>query len=146
MIKYTYAKGRLLDAPNTYFYTPYYGIEFINAWKADRLRVLRALGKPIRFQGGKREEAEILLRRLVQKFEVTKHVDNGLYVETAEIFEAAYAKHKKLTYLNALLKIIDTLCSISRNLDKRQKQRLAWLILREFKHVSVLGRTAGVSI
>lgn len=146
MVEYTYAKGCLLDAPNTYFYTPYYGIKFINAWKADRLRILKALGKPLKNPTGRGEDTEISLRRLVQKFEVTKRVDDGLYVETAEAFEAAYAKHKKLTYLNALLKIMDTLCSISRDLDKRQKQRLAWLILQEFKHVSALGRTVGVSI
>lgn len=168
-MKYAYAKGRLLDVPNTYFYTPYYGMEFIKAWKTERLRILKVSGKPVKTGGSiksprdRREDIEILLRQLVRKFEITKRIytsyrnglrpadgagykDYELYLKTAGLFEAAYAKFKKLIYLNAFLKIMDTLCSISHNLNKRQKQRLAWLILRESRHVSALGRTAGVYI
>ena len=39
---YPYAEGKLLEKPNTYFYTPFQGTDFIQAWLASRKRVLDA--------------------------------------------------------------------------------------------------------
>ena len=36
---YPYAQGNLLETPNTYFYTPFQGMDFIQAWLEVRRRV-----------------------------------------------------------------------------------------------------------
>jgi len=90
-----------------------------------------------------------ILDQIVKRFEVSKRIhviytanfhplekenfhDLSLYVFAAEIFEKAYSCSKKLTYLNALLKCLDTLCAVSDQLlsDKNSPQQMqqAYLI------------------
>lgn len=102
------------------------------------------------------------LARLVKKFETTKRIheayderfravdrgrfgDRGLYVRLAEVFEAAYATHGDLQYLNVLFKCIDTLCSFADRLDEGQGARLAALIGRELFHVENLCAEKGIT-
>ena len=92
------------------------------------------------------------LNKLLQRFEVTKRIhvtypenfrpnanisfnNLYLYVVFAQVLERAYQKLGKLYYLNALIKIIDTLCSMTNDLLDKEKKALAWLIINEFKHI-----------
>ncbi|MEK9132849.1 MAG: hypothetical protein AAB606_04040 [Patescibacteria group bacterium] len=96
----------------------------------------------------KETEFKNILNKLVQKFEVSKrwyskydasmkaadktaYHDLELYVRGAEIFESAFAAFGDLPYLNALLKSIDTLCSVCEKLDAGQRGRLARMISSE---------------
>jgi len=93
------------------------------------------------------------LDRLVQRFEVSKRVheaysakwrpvdpgnyhDLSLYLRFAEVTEAAYVQARLLTYLNVLLKVIDTLAALRVQLDGESRSRLARLILCERAHVT----------
>ena len=54
------------------------------------------------------------------------------------VFEAAYGVTQDLVYLNALLKCVDTLCSVQDLLGEDGRARLAWLIGREGAHIEAL--------
>ncbi len=41
--EYTYDKGQLLVEPNTYFYTKYYGWDFIEAWRRSRDMIIEEI-------------------------------------------------------------------------------------------------------
>ena len=105
-------------------------------------------------------ETKIWLDRLVAKFEVTKRIhpdydaefralepdhyrDLSLYVKLARIFELAYAATQNIVYLNALLKVIDTLSSVKAQLPNDLRATLAWLIVREKQHVIALAEKVG---
>ena len=62
--------------------------------------------------------------------------DLSLYLRFAEVIEAAYAQTRLLTYLNVLLKIIDTLAAHRGHLDASFGPRFARLVLRERDHVN----------
>jgi methionyl-tRNA formyltransferase len=42
-VPYPYASGDRLEQRNTYFYTPYFGIAFLEAWRQQRAQALREL-------------------------------------------------------------------------------------------------------
>ncbi|MGR3175978.1 MAG: hypothetical protein ACUZ8N_15480 [Candidatus Scalindua sp.] len=105
--------------------------------------------------------ATCLIDNLVKRFEVTKrihsaygagfkpvdkkaYVDYGLYVRMAEVLECAYSIFKKLPYLNVLLKCVDTLCSISEDLNPNQRSRLGRIIAEERRHVKDLAQSRGI--
>lgn len=95
------------------------------------------------------------IERFRRKFEVTKTIHRfydekwnpvnkggmhelSLYVRLAQIFEAVYSSKGKVTYLNVLLKIIDSLISVKHDLSKEQMEYVNWLILREREHIDEL--------
>jgi methionyl-tRNA formyltransferase len=43
-VDYIYSRGNLIDERNTYFYTPYWGLPFIEAWRKDRESSIKNLG------------------------------------------------------------------------------------------------------
>ena len=45
--KYPYATGDLINKPNSYFYSPYHGIQFIDYWRKARSEVLACLPEPV---------------------------------------------------------------------------------------------------
>lgn len=189
---YTYTSGNLLEKSNTYFYSQYYGRDFLEAWESDRGRVYSALGSELQPVTGRpnllkslddkvkagesldtyfifdavqgalveqkiadRTVLKYFIDKLVQKFEVskrwylkynalfrvedkTKYDDLELYVRGAEIFCEAFAFFGDLPYLNALLKSIDTLCSVYKKLNAKQCGRLASLISKESKYINSL--------
>lgn len=201
---YPYAHGALLDNPQTYFYTPYQGAEFLRAWRNARSAVQSSAGAPgvppagtihalpaqwlqriaveaeIETQlllestygalrSSRRDEydqLDILLARLVKKFEVSKrwydyygpqfrplykdgpraYRNLGLYVRAAEVFEVAYTHRIILSFLNVFIKSLDTLCALVDQLNQDQRARLSWLIDREKFHVSVLAQAVNVSL
>ena len=86
--------------------------------------------------------------QLVKRFEVSKRIHEALtkdfkpvdkdryhnlnlYLRTAEIFSLTYEKIGQLTYLNAFLKILDTLCGFFPEFHDEQKVRLSYLIQKE---------------
>ncbi|MEH6834034.1 MULTISPECIES: hypothetical protein [Falsihalocynthiibacter] len=96
-------------------------------------------------QSGK---AGFWLDRLVHKFETTKYLhraydknfraidrtkreDLDLYVRFAEVLVISFQADGKLPKLNALLKVIDTLCSVRSQLSTDLQRRLAGLIQNE---------------
>lgn len=180
---YPYASGDRLEQRNTYFYTPYLGAAFLDAWRQQRSGALRALSAtpsaaacrvdnpaPVpratdrlledlhrELTAGLHLEGELMaeLNRLVQRFEVSKRLHGEYdarwrptdtadyrsmerYVCFAEILDLAHERTGALPYLNALLKIVDTLTSLPETLNARQRARLAGLIAREREHVERL--------
>lgn len=105
-----------------------------------------------------------LLDQLIRKFETTKRIhaayrrddfravdpaayrDPVLYLRSAEIFEAAYARAGRLQGLNALLKIIDTLTGLATSFNRGDAARLARLIALERRHVGHIAARLGVSL
>ena len=100
-------------------------------------------------------EIRSVLDRLVQRFEVTKrlHGEYGpnwrpvdpmdyrrmeRYVRFAEILHLAYQSTGGLPYLNALLKVMDTLTASRSALNAQQLTRLRALIVHEQNHVNRL--------
>ena len=86
--------------------------------------------------------------RLLQRFEVTKRIydfytaefragsgssfrELGLYLSFAELMIAAERFSRALPYVNALLKVVDTLAALHSDLDFELKGRLAWIIHQE---------------
>ncbi|MBU1040862.1 MAG: hypothetical protein KKF77_07180 [Proteobacteria bacterium] len=95
------------------------------------------------------------LDKITHKFEVAKRFhhryderfravepgeyrDLGLYIRAGEILLLAYAALGHLTYLNAAMKIIDTLCAVSAGLDAAEGARLSALISQELAAVEAL--------
>ena len=106
------------------------------------------------------DEVADWLDRLVKKFEVTKRIHRaygpgfraidpddhrlmGRYVRLAEVFDAAWTGRGELTYLNALLKCMDTLAALHDRLDAAERARLARLLARERAHVEALADRTG---
>jgi hypothetical protein len=90
---YPYADGDLIEAPNSYFYSQYHGLDFITAWRQSRAAVLEispeaAKPPPARAADpASRQSAELLERAMagdeglreafVKKFEIHKRVHDG---------------------------------------------------------------------
>lgn len=104
------------------------------------------------------------LRRLVKKFEVTKRVYSAyqhcapyrpidkssytnidLYLKLAECFIFAFNKGGKLQYLNAFIKIQDSIISQLSTLSHTSQTHLAWLIQQEIKTVRLLMTNKGLT-
>ncbi len=103
------------------------------------------------------------LHFLIRNFEITKRIydcytgevrsadkkryhNHSLYLRFAEVIELACAKLEGLNYVNALLKIMDTLCSIVQHLDSADKGRLARLINCERNHIENVATNAGIAL
>lgn len=101
------------------------------------------------------------LKMLVKRFEITKRIhsvynenfkpidktkyyDLELYILFSDAIEKAYSITNDLVYLNALLKLIDTLSSQRYNLSQGSAQRLAIIIEKEKKHIIDLSKNMGV--
>lgn len=95
------------------------------------------------------------LDRLVQRFEVTKRVHHAYrdtwravdpsafqsvpgYVNLADLLADAHEQSGKLTYLNCLLKLLDTVSSFAAGLPKDWRVRVEGLIERERSFVTAL--------
>lgn len=189
---YSFSQGNRLEERNTYFYIPFQGANFLNAWRGSRENILSQLGGAEPFQIKKsgydielsepiitehllvniynsldtkhlNVDSHATLNKLVQRFEVSKRIhvtypenfrpnanisfnNLYLYVVFAQVLERAYQKLGKLYYLNALIKIIDTLCSMTNDLLDKEKKALAWLIINEYKHVKNVSISQKVSI
>ncbi|MSR77618.1 MAG: hypothetical protein EXS63_05265 [Candidatus Omnitrophica bacterium] len=95
------------------------------------------------------------LERLIKKFEITKRIHRAyrsgfkavdpsqrreldLYIGLAEVFALAYEKNSRLIFLNALLKVIDTLCSIEKELPEQLAGVLIYLIQKEAEFIEKL--------
>jgi hypothetical protein len=95
------------------------------------------------------------LESLLKHFEITKRVYDAYnskiravdknsyhsfnrYLRLAESFEIAYERTKDLRTLNALLKILDTLCGSSLEQLPEDSPRLARLIVKESEHIEYL--------
>jgi len=95
------------------------------------------------------------VNHFVQRFEVAKRVypkyginwrptnkndykELSLYLLFAELMVRAYQYSAKLPYLNALLKVVDTLISTLESLEVEQKQHLAYILEKELGYVEAL--------
>lgn len=109
------------------------------------------------------EYQQALLNRLVTKFEVSKRIYEsytkefqpidkagynrlGLYVQFAAAMSLAYQKTAGLTYLNAMIKCIDTLISCMDRLQPKEAAALADLINREYTYVAALAEKVEVEL
>ena len=127
-----------------------------NTWEHDAKKLLEHLMATV-------TKDQSLLDKLLQRFEVTKRIyttynsnlrpmkpeeyhDLELYLRWAEVLETAYSHTEKLPYLNALLKVLDTLISQDEKLTTATLSRLAWLLEREKKHVKTLAASLEVTL
>ena len=95
------------------------------------------------------------LDRLVQRFEVSKRLHGEYdvawhpvepadyrslerYVRFAEILALAYAQAGRLPYLNAMLKVVDTLSAVCSALSRDQRIRLEQIIVEERGYIEGL--------
>ena len=101
------------------------------------------------------------LKKLVKRFEVTKRVYSryqgnkyqavektafkalGLYLKLAFLFSEAYNLTRSLPYLNAMLKIVDTISSQISTLDDSYFSYLDELMAKEIKYVFELSDEMG---
>jgi len=77
---YVFASGDLISNPNTYFYTPYEGVNFFNDWKDSRKHAVSeniAPQPPI--ESGVALPLEVLQERLCQGTVGASHVLDSLY-------------------------------------------------------------------
>jgi hypothetical protein len=96
-----------------------------------------------------------LVVKVVKRFEIFKRIhsdykqgfkavekknyhDSQNYIYTAFLFEKAYCKTNKLYYLNAFIKVVDTLSSIAPKLNEQQCCNVSWLVGQEAKHIEDL--------
>jgi methionyl-tRNA formyltransferase len=103
------------------------------------------------------------LLSLVKRFEITKRLHDSynekfrpenpksyhslsLYVRFAEVVAVAYGTTQNLIYLNALLKVIDTLMALRGDLEPSNLSRLAWLVGQERKYIEELSERIGVEV
>lgn len=71
--------------------------------------------------------------------------DAPLYLIFASLMEAACSRYMEMPYLNALLKVMDTLTSIAASMNNSEQMLLAWLVLREATHVGLLCERLGLA-
>lgn len=163
---YPYANGNLLDTPNTYFYTPYEGKDFLDAFRKQRMHVHSQLGgeaappkNSVHATGDTLDVAGLLeagygtmkkeaIDRLMKKYGPSLRTLKNLtlYLRAAEVFEQAYTQFGELPYINILLKLQDTLCAHHNELKSEEKKRLGRLISRELLHIESLAKKNGVSL
>lgn len=130
---YPYAQGNLLHERNTYFYSAYHGQATLTAWAESRENAASGIisaspATPTRTRLMQRLD-RATLNHLVQRFEVTKRLhddytpawravdktrfeDLASYPLFAQILADAYQDTGGLPYLNALLKLNDTLTAL----------------------------------
>jgi len=118
-----------------------------------------SLSKP----GDENYKALSIIDKLLLRFEVTKRIYTeydqdyraynrdsyyklSLYLMFGELLVKALENTKKLTYLNGLLKLLDSLISIKQSLSEKEIQRLAWLCEQERIHVENVMSTVGIKL
>lgn len=108
-------------------------------------------------------ELKKYLKLLLKSFELTKRVYSeydgqlkpvdkdtykniGHYLRLAELMVVAYKIDRDLTYLNALLKLVDILIAHRAELDYEFNSRLSWVIEKEIMHVVQKAKQCGVDL
>jgi len=79
MSDYPYSKGDLLEKPNTYFYTPYNGMDFLLAWSQEREKALQELGNELE---PSRSKGPVSYEDLTQKIARDKKIDTAMLLDT----------------------------------------------------------------
>lgn len=180
--RYPYADGDLLETRAQYSFSRFEGPAFLQAWRRQRAAVAAPPGRTVagaqatdrspllaeldRLAGGLRAgppepEALAVLRRLLQRFEVSKRLHGRYdaswrpvdpadyrpaerYVRFAELLDLAYERTRELPFLNGLLKCLDTVSSLAPSLDAAQLERVRTLLASEQAHVDRLARAGRV--
>lgn len=172
-MSYPYSRGdRVGGERNTYFYSEFRGPSFLEAWHESRSAALAALPAAQRPQlsaaadaGG---TAQLLQHhenhdRLLQRFEVSKRIyrcydaafkavresgydDLSLYILFGAVCADSQTKPAAIRYLNALLKLVDSLISARERLAPAEAAQLAWLIEREREWVQRVAAQVGVMV
>jgi hypothetical protein len=129
----------------------------------DGAAILAFLAGEIAIGNTEAPRVRFLLDGMVKRFEVFRRIHRAymsdlraldkntfdafpLYVDAAEVFEAAYVASDALTYLNVLIKALDSLCALTDRLSAGDQARVARLILKERAHVTALAQGAGVGM
>ncbi|PWT75141.1 MAG: hypothetical protein C5B46_03010 [Proteobacteria bacterium] len=115
--------------------------------------LLQSMYRTLSTQGGLSEQTQ--LERLVQRFEVSKRLhgeydatwrpvdpadyrSSERYVRFAEILQLAYGFSGRITYLNTLLKVVDTLTAMRATLTVHQRARLRDVVGQERRYIDAL--------
>jgi hypothetical protein len=72
--------------------------------------------------------------------------DLDLYIRFGALCVQRRSQPAALRFLNALLKVLDSLISVRERLDSDQGARVAWLILAERSWVEEVAARAGVRV
>lgn len=179
LMNYDYASVDLLKSPQKYQYTQYFGLAFIEAWKAQRKTLMTELPvaslpkllaredrcttyqqlaeicNQLRVNATSLDNTDILLFYL-KKFEVTKRLyaeysDTGKAIKSGSSYSLLanylllaenciykWQQDHSSYWLNALLKINDTLSTQYKSMSVTDQAYLHWILLAEAEFIAQL--------
>ena len=179
--KYIYFDVKAPERKINYSFSKYMGMDFIDAWKTSRTKIIRQYCIDLEFcsvndvfrknnsencttmtmfkmwcsEKDKIVEYFSRINVLLKRFEVTKKIYSNYDTDYRPIDKARYLNYDcycgfgillvncyetshKLQYLNALLKVIDILCSIPERLSEHNLSILKLLIEMESQFINML--------
>lgn len=92
---YPYATGDLIDQPNSYFYTPYKGIQFIDSWRKTRGKTLSRLPNPVPPKQAVWSPISDSARDLLEKALAGDAVLRDEFVKKFEIYKRVHSHYDK---------------------------------------------------
>ncbi len=136
---------------------------FLEDGQVNTARLLEYVYHELDSQHWRKKEITDWLEKLLKKFEVTKRIHGAYdhnfravdrndhkhapnYLHLAEIFELAWRQAGEFPYLNALLKILDTLSSLRHMLNEEELARLSVLVKAEKQHISDVAKSVNVKL
>lgn len=165
-MSYEYITENNLENRQRYQYTKYNGEEFLADYLKSRLEA-SALentsdSMPV-ITGNNKYISEVYAEQILKSFEVRKRIygeynekfkpldeqdyeNYQFYLDFASLMAGMYEKGNNLRYLNALLKVDDTLLSIRNLLNEEQKALLEIILAKEMSYVKALRENVTVDI
>ena len=162
---YEYITENNLENRQRYQYTKYGGEEFLLSYFESRKKASDLKGNsdfmPITARSNNISEANA--DQILKSFEVRKRIYGAynekykpidekdyenyqLYLDFASLMADMYEKFNNLKYLNALLKVDDTLLSIYNLLNVEQKAVLGRILLKELSYVRAVRESVSIEI
>lgn len=162
-MKYEYVTENNLENRQRYQYTKYYGEEFLSSYFYGRREAANLNKKcnALSIAAENKYISEGNANQILKSFEVRKRIYGAydekykpvdeqdyknyqLYLDFASLMAGMYEKSKNLKYLNALLKVDDTLLSIRDLLYEEQKALLGKILSKEMLYVRAVRKSAAV--
>ena len=98
-VDYIYSRGNLIEERNTYFYTPYLGLPFIDSWRKDRESSIKNLGPsfepPIPAKVSDNDDSGFALLERLYADIVTSNFENklSLLIQRFEVGKRIYKNY-----------------------------------------------------
>lgn len=165
-MNYEYITENNLENRQRYQYTKYEGEKFLLSYLESRKKFLPLSNEQISIISHISKQkyiSEALADKILQSFEVRKRIygeyderykpldendykNYQLYLDFADLMIGMYEKSFNLKYLNALLKVDDTLLSIYSLLNVEQRVMLGKILEKEIQYVKTLREKTNVEV